>query len=33
MFPEAEEVLGEQLDRLGTRMEERKQHLTAARPV
>jgi hemerythrin superfamily protein len=33
MFPEAEEVLGEQLHRLGTRMEERKQHLTAARPV
>jgi hemerythrin superfamily protein len=33
MFPEAEEVLGEQLDRLGTQMEERKQHLTAARPV
>jgi hemerythrin superfamily protein len=30
MFPEAEEVLGERLERLGTQMEERKQHLTAA---
>jgi hemerythrin-like domain-containing protein len=31
MFPEAEEVLGEQLERIGTQMEERKQQLTAAR--
>ena len=31
MFPEAEEVLGERLERIGTQMEERRQHLTAAR--
>jgi hemerythrin superfamily protein len=31
MFPEAEEVLGERLERLGTQMQERKQHLTGAR--
>ena len=31
MFPEAEEVLGERLERIGTQMEERKQHLTGAR--
>ena len=31
MFPEAEEVLGERLQRLGTQMQERKQHLTSAR--
>jgi hemerythrin superfamily protein len=30
MFPEAEEVLGERLDRLGTQMQERKQQLTAS---
>jgi hemerythrin-like domain-containing protein len=30
MFPEAEEVLGERLERLGTQMQERKQHLTAS---
>jgi hemerythrin superfamily protein len=30
MFPEAEEVLGERLERLGTQMQERKQQLTAA---
>jgi hemerythrin superfamily protein len=29
MFPEAEEVLGERLERLGTQMQERKQQLTA----
>jgi hypothetical protein len=33
MFLEAEEVLGERLERLGASMEERKQYLTAARPV
>jgi hemerythrin-like domain-containing protein len=33
MFLEAEEVLGERLERLGAQMEERKQYLTAARPV
>jgi hemerythrin superfamily protein len=33
IFPEAEDVLGERLERLGTRMQERKQYLTAARPV
>ena len=33
MFPEAEEVLGERLERPGALMDERKQHLTAARPV
>jgi hemerythrin-like domain-containing protein len=33
MFPEAEEVLGDRLERLGTQMQERKQQLTAARPV
>jgi hemerythrin-like domain-containing protein len=31
MFPEAEEVLGDRLERLGTQMQERKQQLTAAR--
>ena len=30
MFSEAEEVLGERLERLGTQMQERKQQLTAA---
>jgi hemerythrin-like domain-containing protein len=30
MFPEAEEVLGDRLERLGTQMQERKQQLTAA---
>jgi hemerythrin-like domain-containing protein len=30
MFPEAEEVLGERLERLGTQMQERKQQLTAS---
>jgi hemerythrin-like domain-containing protein len=30
MFPEAEEVLGERLERLGTQMQERKQQLMAA---
>jgi hemerythrin-like domain-containing protein len=30
MFPEAEEVLGERLEHLGSQMEERKQQLTAA---
>jgi hemerythrin-like domain-containing protein len=33
MFPEAEEVLGDRLERLGIQMQERKQHLTASRPV
>jgi hemerythrin superfamily protein len=31
MFPEAKEVLGKRLEHLGTQMQERKQHLTAAR--
>ena len=30
MFPEAEEILGERLERLGTQMQERKQQLTAS---
>jgi hemerythrin-like domain-containing protein len=30
MFPEAEEVLGERLERLGTQIQERKQQLTAS---
>ena len=30
MFPEAEEVLGERLERLGTQMQERKQQLMAS---
>jgi hypothetical protein len=30
MFPEAEEVLGDRLERLGTQMQARKQQLTAA---
>ncbi len=30
MFPEAAEVLGERLERLGTQMQERKQQLTAS---
>ena len=30
MFPEAEEVLGERLEPLGTQMQERKQHLTSS---
>jgi hemerythrin-like domain-containing protein len=30
MLPEAEEVLGERLERLGTQMQERKQQLTAS---
>ena len=33
MFPEAEEVLGDRLERLGTQMQERKQSLTGARQV
>ena len=33
MFPEAEELLGDRLERLGIQMQERKQHLTAGRPV
>jgi hemerythrin superfamily protein len=33
MFPEAEEVLGDRLERLGIQMQERKQHLTAGQPV
>jgi hypothetical protein len=28
MFPEAEEVFGERLERLGTQVQEWKQHLT-----
>ena len=31
MFPEAEEVLGERFERIGTQMEERKQQLITAR--
>ncbi len=30
MFPEAEEVLGDRLERLGTQMQDRKQQLTAS---
>ena len=30
MFPEAEEVLGERLERFGIQMQERKEHLTAS---
>jgi hemerythrin-like domain-containing protein len=33
MFPEAEEVLGDRLERLGTQLQERKQQLTADRPA
>jgi hypothetical protein len=33
MCPEAEEVLGDRLERLGIQMQERKQYLTAGRPV
>jgi hemerythrin-like domain-containing protein len=33
MCPEAEEVLSDRLERLGIQMQERKQYLTAGRPV